>query len=202
MKKSFTLVELLVVIGIIAVLAAMLMPALAKARESANRADCINNLKQIGIAIQLYSNDNRNRMPVGGDGSSYGTVNLQPLLDIEAIQSPKIFICRSSKDTESNSKNDSDVYSLADDNCSYLYYAGFVMTDLTADMGYMRDKDKNHTKPGYGNVLFGDGHVVGHMAKKGEDWFDKEDNFNMKWEDIEEMSTFGSKYGDWYGDSE
>jgi prepilin-type N-terminal cleavage/methylation domain-containing protein/prepilin-type processing-associated H-X9-DG protein len=61
-RKGFTLVELLVVIGIIALLVAILLPALNKAREQGNWAACMSNLKQIGNAMLLYSNENKGFM--------------------------------------------------------------------------------------------------------------------------------------------
>ena len=68
-RKLFTLIELLVVIAIIAILAAMLLPALSKAREKARTISCLNQLKQFGTAILLYTQDNHDFIPQGQDGN-------------------------------------------------------------------------------------------------------------------------------------
>src|SRR3712207_5456887 len=62
-RRGFTLIELLVVIAIIAILAAILFPVFAQAREAARKASCQSNLRQLGLAVQMYNNDNDEFFP-------------------------------------------------------------------------------------------------------------------------------------------
>lgn len=88
-RKGFTLIELLVVIAIIAILAAILFPVFARARSHAHKMACLSNLKQIGIAIGMYAQDNENRLPPGVDTSgNYWYAALQ-----SSIHNKNILIC-------------------------------------------------------------------------------------------------------------
>ncbi len=95
-RKAFTLIELLVVIAVIAILAAILLPALAKSKERAMRASCLNNTRQIGMGALMYAGDNKNSLPqdtLSGDWPHDMTIADVDLWQAAGLQSPKVFYC-------------------------------------------------------------------------------------------------------------
>jgi type II secretory pathway pseudopilin PulG len=101
--RGFTLVALLVIIGIIAILAALLLPALAAAKKKAQRINCVNNLKQCGLAFRIWEGDNNDKYPMSTSTSKGGTMEFTDGADTfrhfqvmsNELSTPKILICPS-----------------------------------------------------------------------------------------------------------
>jgi prepilin-type N-terminal cleavage/methylation domain-containing protein/prepilin-type processing-associated H-X9-DG protein len=170
---GFTLIELLCVIAIVGILAAILLPALARSREYARRASCLNNLSQIGLAMHIYAQENNGQFPwSGGHGDGQCLVELNP----EYVPDQRVFVCPSDGEGPNLDENlldnawPNEKYSYR---TSYDYLGcytldplrlpplerGFPRVPLMWDICNSEDPGYCNHVPGGGNVLWLDGHV-------------------------------------------
>src|SRR5882724_2491960 len=177
-RPGFTLVELLVVIGIIVVLAAIILPAVNAARERAKRTACLSNLRQIGAGMMMYANTFRGRYPNGNPrltAASYSETNtaLTYLARQFLGSSAAVFHCPSDRDPVPQRIETAD-YDLPNSaGVSYDFYTVFWQPEFGPLVGRLKgaaplawdldggskkvEPDQNHGVGG-GNVVFADGH--------------------------------------------
>jgi prepilin-type N-terminal cleavage/methylation domain-containing protein/prepilin-type processing-associated H-X9-DG protein len=176
--RAFTLVELLVVITIIAIMAGMLMPQIAKVMEKMNRTACGSNLRQVGLALRAYAQDNDGRYPFTGSAGDSANKHFA-LMFPRWINNEVVFTCRSAatRGYRADGVTDPSPGARAEtlkagENC-YAYAFGLggpgtedwplacdqlAETSVSAQRWAKQGFGGNHSDEG-GNVLYMDGHV-------------------------------------------
>jgi len=143
-KSGFTLVGLLVIIAVLALLAAMLLPALASAKKKAQRINCVNNLKQCGLAFRMWAGDNYDKNPMDVSKARGGTKEFNTGADTfrhfqvmsNELSTPKILVCPADTRTAANNFT-----RLNNQNISY--FVGLDANESSPQM--LLDGDRNIT---------------------------------------------------------
>jgi len=147
-NRAFTLIELLVVIAIIAILAGLLMPAMSRAREQANRTNCASNLRQCGAVLFLYAGDHKGLLPQAEPGTysdytdTYGGAAVGPALVVALkpyLSSFKVWGCPSVNAVPIDDPSNTSLY-----RCSYQYFPYHTQTGGVTPFinnGHMTDQN-------------------------------------------------------------
>ena len=192
-RRGFTLVELLVVVGIIAVLIAILFPVFSRAREQARRTKCLANLRTLGQAMFIYANQHKDRLPNGNGpmvfedplAADWVMVNFA-----DEVKDGRVFHCPSDRDeTEPDAIRNAMQNEPMSARISYEFYSLFWPSKEGPKLARLKGRapiawdldggprsatltgtgDENHGPKG-GNVLFSDGHAE---WKEVNDWEDE-----------------------------
>lgn len=172
-NRGFTLIELLVVIAIIGILAGILLPVLSRARESARKTQCMSNIKQIGMGLIMYANENNEAFPsdTAYSAGSPAMRGLNLLYDTY-ISDRRVFNCPSdttvtnaNQDANMGTADSSTTEAFDKNECSYGYDRSHTQADA-ADVALVADRppsdttksSDNHNGRGQ-NVVYVDGHV-------------------------------------------
>lgn len=161
---GFTLIELLVVIAIIAVLAALLLPALASAKRRARSMQCLSNLRQVGIAVRMYADDNEGNLPIA-PGFRESQTNapsempaIQEVLATHVSAVSNVFKCPEDRQSVFAREGSSYEWNVSV-NGRLLHRIGQTPGDQSAGRVFLlRDREGWHTK-GRRNAVFADNHV-------------------------------------------
>jgi len=167
--QAFTLVELLVVIGVMVILAALLLPTLGKSKERGRSTACLSNLHQTGIALQLYVQDNDNRMPVMYDAvvgtNAAPPTNSQGTMDVvlsNYLGNARLLLCPSDRKDLFAQTGSSYAWNSLVNGQSAEHLTVFAMELEPHSIPLVFDKEAFHASIGKSrgvNYLYADGHI-------------------------------------------
>ena len=177
LHSAFTLIELLVVIAIIAILAALLLPVIAKSKEAGKSAACLSNLRQVGLALQMFVQDNDNKMPVMYDALL--STNASPLTNsfatIDVVLSNhlgnvRVLLCPSDRKDLFAQTGSSYAWNSLINGQDADHLVVFNINFDPHNIPVAFDKEAFHAAAGTGrgvNYLYADGHIKNLLAIEG-----------------------------------